>query len=141
MTSIRERILAHLLDVVKPAVGGKAWRSRTSRIDPSEMPCAVVLPEASRVREKLASGPVDDHMTVAVRVYARGTIADQVADPLLCAIHAAIMTDSRLGGLALDTSEADDSVEWDFERSDENTVAVTMRYVIHYRHNRHDLTT
>jgi hypothetical protein len=105
------------------------------------MPCAVLLPESSRARERLASGPVDDHLTVAVRVYARGAIADQVADPLLCAIHAAIMTDPRLGGLALDTSESEEGVEWDFERSDENTVEVTMRYVIHYRHNRHDLTT
>ena len=140
MTSIRERILAQCLALAKPCAAGRAWRSRSDRIAPDEMPCINILPLAGKPRELSTIG-TDERLLVACRVYARGDVPDTAADPVLTALHAALMSDPTLGGLAIDVSEGDDGTVFDFERTDQNSVEATAHYVIRYRHKRNSLTS
>lgn len=61
------------------------------------------------------------------------------ADRLLTAVHAALLTDGNLGGLALGIREQD--CEWEVEDADAVAAAIPARYAITYRTLASDLST
>ena len=81
----------------------------------------------------------DKALDIEVYVYARGTPPDQVADPVVQSVHAALMGEPTLGGLAIDISEAGTSMEPD--EADLTAAGVTMRFRIQYRHQRASLAS
>jgi hypothetical protein len=80
---------------------------------------------------------VEKDLEVHVGVYARGTIPDQVADPVVQAVHALMMVSPSWGGLAIDTTEGDTGI--DMESADDTACWVTMRFVVWYRHSPQNL--
>lgn len=73
-------------------------------VDAADCP-AVVLTIAELRFDPLGSDGVHDLLKagadVAVRIHSRGSPHTTVADPLIAAVHAAVMADPSLGGLAL----------------------------------------
>lgn len=140
MSTIRENILARLKSTTLVAIPGvtKVYRSRADKFGLSDAPALNVLADNEQPSENTI-GKVDADLHVEVQVYHRGTEPDRLADPVVAAVHAAMMADTTLGGLAFDVTE--DGTSWDFDEADGTALIVRMRYIVRYRHNRNSLTT
>jgi hypothetical protein len=68
---------------------------------------------------------------VAVVRDTAGESPEALADRLLVAAHAAIMSDQSLGGLSLGIQEVD--TDWDIEDADGGAAAMPVRYQVIYR--------
>ena len=129
MNTSREGILQALVALVDPLPGMTVFRSREAAFARSEGVCALIRPEEESVVNQVTRLTVRD-LAVEITVIARDQIPDQVADPFVRAIHAAIAADQTLGGRVARIIE--ESTKWDFEVADQNAVAVVMRYVCRY---------
>ncbi|MCE2910209.1 MAG: hypothetical protein LW712_15430 [Burkholderiaceae bacterium] len=133
----REQILqaiATLLAAVPGTTG--VYRSREDAMSREESPAIVVRPDGEQVSEN-TNGYVDARLTVLVEVYARGTVPDQVADPIAEAAFAAMMDNPTLGALAIDVTE--DGTDFDTEGADQDAGFTAMRFVVWHRRPRNRL--
>jgi len=134
--SIRERILQTLVAVLTPvATDGAAtvWRTPSVSITREQCPALVVFPESESLAER-ANDRVTRELTVRITALARAVppdIAETHADALLCAAHAALMSDVNLGGLALGVREVES--EWEVDDADGVAASTSARYQITYR--------
>lgn len=112
-------------------------RSRADKYSGTEAPALNLMPDSEDPAENTI-GQIDARLAVEVQVYQRGVEADRLADPIVEAVHAALMGEPTLGGLAIDMSEAGTS--WDFDETDRTALLVRMRFVVWHRHNRTALT-
>ena len=78
-------------------------------------------------------------MTVRVAIIVRGSIPDQVADPIIESAHAKIMADLTLGGYAIDVQPI--SVSFDLQEADQPAGVIMMDYLVRYRTKVADLTS
>jgi len=108
-------------------------RSRADKFAGSEAPALNLLPDYEDPSEN-SLGFTDARLQVEVQVYHRGTEPDRLADPIVEAVHAAMLGDPTIGGLAIDTAEGGTS--WDFDEADRTALLVRMRFTIWHRHNR-----
>ena len=141
MSTIRESILARLKGTTlagTTSVGARVFRSRADKFTPEEAPALNVRADSETPTEN-AIGKVDADLRVEVQVYQRGTEPDRLADPIVEDVHARMMSDTTLGGLAFDITE--EGTSWDIDEADRTALLVRMRYVIRYRHNRNSLTS
>lgn len=140
MATRREQIL-QAVKARLDALGGLGitgvHRSRADKFSGSEAPALNLLPDSEDPSEN-SLGFTDARLQVEVQVYHRGVEPDRLADPIVEAVHAAIMGQPTLGGLAIDISEAGTS--WDFDETDRTALLVRMRFTIWHRHNRTSLT-
>lgn len=111
-------------------------RSRADKFAGSEAPALNLMPDSEDPSE-VSQGFTDARLQVEVQVYHRGTEADRLADPIVEAVHAAMLGEPTIGGLAIDVTEAGTS--WDFEEADRTALLVRMRFVIWHRHYRETL--
>lgn len=134
MSTKREQIMQAVkaLLAAVPGVTG-VHRSRADKFAGTEAPAINLMPDNEDPSES-NYGQVDARLAVEVQVYHRGAEADRLADPIVEAVHAAMMTDTTLAGLSIDITEAGTS--WDFDESDRTSLLVRMRYVIWHRHAR-----
>ncbi len=72
-------------------------------------------------------------MIVRVGIVARGAVPDQVADPVVSAVHARIMADLTLAGLCYDIQPR--SIVWQLLDADNAAVVVTSEFAVLYRTN------
>lgn len=136
MASIGEQIIAKVVEILEDAGIENVFRSRQIAIK-RNLSTAVLVRPGSEVVE-LFPGVGQWTLTVTVRLLASGEIPDQLADDLVVAIHAALMADIRLGGLAI-LVEPDDR-GWEFGDAEVDLVTVTLPYRITYRTAIADLT-
>lgn len=131
MSTLREGILATVFTTLGTALGtaGTVWRSREGALARNETVAVIVHPDTEAV-EFLASQAAKRGLVISVTVIARGDIADQVADPVVQQMHAALMADETLGGRCARIIEQ--STKWDFEVADKNAVAVEVKYLFLY---------
>lgn len=138
MSSVRERIVRALLDCVQTAVAPVPVLRQPTTAQPREAaPFVAVAVESDLV--------VDTINQVAQRrlVLRLTAVSRHAADPwgeadaLLCQVHAALLADPSLGGLALGIT-ADDT-DFDAEDADAAAVALPAVYHIPYRTQRADL--
>lgn len=97
-----------------------------------QCPALVVLAESESLAER-ANDRVTRELTVRVTALVRVVppmVAETQADALLCAAHAALLTDTNLGGLALGIREVES--EWEVD-ADGVAASVSARYQITYR--------
>lgn len=140
----RESLLAYLTTLMAAVPGVKVYRSREAALARNESPAVVLQPDEEQVTAQVRGMDlVVREFTVSITVIARASgtepVADKVADPLLQALHAAIMVDTTLGGRCAIITEH--STTWDFEVADGTAVAAEARYAIRYQTRASDLTT
>lgn len=140
----REQILGAITGLLNPLSGITVYRSRETAVARTEGNTVDVRPEEESVELRTASLPiVRRNLTVLVTLIVRGTdptlSADEVADPLLQSIHAAIMADRTLGSLC--DLVLEQSTRWTFEIADQTALAAEIRYVVRYATSANDLST
>lgn len=137
--SIREQILDHIATVVLPGtvqVGTRIYRSRAQAYSRSEAPAITVSPgEDNPVNAPRTTGAslgrLDQALPVLIEVYVRGDVPDQLADPIGVDIHARMMADRSLGGLAHDVQP--DGWRPEYEQADASAGWIGQRFLIRYR--------
>jgi hypothetical protein len=144
MNSIREQILLAVMAAVRPTaegLGATVHRSPTVAISREQCPALVVFPESDAITER-ANDRVTRELTVRIVALARAippVAPETEADRLLTAVHAALMADPNLGGLALGIREQE--CEWEVEDADAVAAAIPARYAITYRTLARDISS
>jgi hypothetical protein len=137
--SIREQILAHIATVTLPGtvqVGTRIYRSRVQALSRSEAPALIVSPgEDNPVNAPRTTGAslgrLDQALPVLIETYVRGDVPDQLADPIGVDVHARMMSDRTLGGLAHDVQP--DGWAPQYEAADATAGWIGQRFLIRYR--------
>ncbi len=140
MSTKREQILAAVATKLAPTVGatGRIYRSRQEAFSRNESPAVVIEPGPDNAAaEPVSTCKIDWTFTLVVAVYARGTIADQVADPVVKSVHSLLMADRGLNGLAMDLWPLGRDPQ--FEKGDLAAVWEVLTYRIRYRTSVTDL--
>lgn len=139
MASIREQILSRIANTVLPGtvqVGSRIYRSRVEAYSRSEAPAITVSPgedsPANAPRTTGASlGRLDQSLPVLIEIYVRGNVPDQLADPIGVDVHARMMADRTLGGLAQDVQP--DGWRPQYEPADATAGWIGHKFLIRYR--------
>lgn len=139
MASIREQILNHIATVTLSGtvqVGGRIYRSRAQAYSRSEAPAITVSPgEENPVNAPrtigASLGRLDLALPVLIEVYVRGDVPDQLADPIGVDVHARMMSDRTLGGLAHDVQP--DGWAPQYDQADFTAALIGHRFLVRYR--------
>lgn len=140
MSTKREQILAYIfteLQTVTAATGG-VFRSRVQALSRAQTPSIVVEPVSDKPDASMV-GAIQWSFLVRVAVIARGDVPDQLADPVVSAINAALLADKSLGGLSMDIEPA--SVTFELLNGDQPVGVISLGYTIDYRTIADDLNT
>jgi hypothetical protein len=137
--SIREQILNRIATVTLQGtvqVGSRIYRSRAQAYSRSEAPAITVSPgEDNPVNAPRTTGAslgrLDQALPVLIEVYVRGDVPDQLADPIGVDIHARMMADRTLGGLAHDVQP--DGWRPEYDQADATAGWIGHRFLIRYR--------
>lgn len=137
MNTRREQILSALktkLDGVTLATGG-VYRSRVYALTRAQTP-AIILDPVSDNCDTSMLGVIDWSMLIRIAVVVRGNLAsdisaDQVADPIVNAIHPLVISDKRLGGLTMDIEPV--SATFEIQGGDQPIGVVSLAYSVKYR--------
>lgn len=134
MTTKREQILQAVTTALAAISGVTGvYRSREDALAREESPAVVVRWSEDRPKQ-LVHAMTDSDLVLEIDVYARGTVPDQVADPICEQVHAIIMADPTLGGRCIDVSDDPSSLEID--GADTCAAWVTQRFTVWYRRPR-----
>ena len=137
--SIREQILARIEATVLPGtvqVGIRIYRSRAQAYGRNEAPAISISPgednPVNAPRSIGASlGRLDQTLSVLIEIYVRGNVPDQLADPIGVDVHARMMADRTLGGLAHDVQP--DGWWPQYEQGDATAGWIGHKFLIRYR--------
>lgn len=140
MSSRREQILAYIATTLAGTtqVGSRIYRSRVEAFSRDEAPALVVEPAGDR-GQTYSTCKLDWSLDVAVVVYVRGSIPDQLADPIVVDLHARLMADRSLGGLAVDIIPT--NVDYQRDKADLTSLWMVNTYQVRYRTAAEDLTS
>lgn len=128
--TLRSGILSALQALITAAnVGAAVYRSRETALARSEGAAILIRPEDEPVVKQTQNLAIRD-LTVCFTVLARGQIPDEVADPIIGAMHAALCADQTLGGRVARILE--NGTRWEFEEADQDAVAAEVRYTLRY---------
>ena len=136
--SLREQILDHIATTVLPGtvqVSTRIYRSRAQAYSRSEAPAITVSPgqdnPVNAPRTTGASlGRLDQVLPVLIEIYVRGDVPDQLADPIGVDVHARMMADRTLGGLAHDVQP--DGWRPEYEQADATAGWIGHKFLIRY---------
>jgi hypothetical protein len=140
MTTKREQILAAVDTLLAATAGatGRVYRSRQEAFGKGESESVVIEPgPSSATAEPVSTCKIDWAFTLVILVYARGTVPDQVADPVVKSVHSLLMADRSLGGLVMDIWPMSRTPE--FDRAESAAVVEVLTYRVQYRTSIEDL--
>lgn len=137
----REQILAAIRTALTgtTGVGARIYRSRVEPMARAESPAIVVEPVSDTAEQNTSLPTLDWSLTVRVAVIVRGAIPDQQADPIVESLHAKLMTDLTLGGVAIDIQPQ--SVNFEMVEADQPAGVISCDYLIRYRTSVANLAT
>jgi hypothetical protein len=141
MATKREQILSAIVTTLAGTTGVsmRIYRSRVEPMARAESPAIVVEPITDQPQQNTSLPTLDWSLTVRVAVIVRGTVPDQLADPIVEDMHSKIMADLTLGGYAIDVQP--DAVSFDLVEADQPAGVISCNYLIRYRTAVDDLTT
>lgn len=141
MSSRREQILTYLRTALvgTDGVGTRIYRSRVEPIARAESPALIIEPLNDTPQQNTSLPTLDHTLTVRVVIIVRDTVPDQVADPIIVSLHAKLMADLTLGGLAIDIQPG--PTDFTLESADIPVGVIFCTYRILYRTKVDDLTT
>ena len=130
MTTKRETILAAVRTALTGTTGvsTRIYRNRVEPLSRAESPAIVVEPVTDLCQQNTSLPTLDWTLRIRVVVISRSTIADQAADPTIESLHAKLMADLTLGGLAIDVQPA--QVSFDFVEADVPAAVISCEYDI-----------
>jgi hypothetical protein len=133
MTTKRETILAAVSTALTGTTGvsTRIYRNRAEPLSRAESPAIVVEPVTDLCQQNTSLPTLDWTLRLRVVVISRSTIADQAADPTIESLHAKLMADLTLGGLAIDVQPA--QVSFEFVEADVPAAVISCEYDIRYR--------
>ena len=139
MSSIRERILSRLVATLEgaPSIGCPVYRSRVTPLMRDESPAIIVEPVMDQASQPVIP-KLDWALTVRISIIVRGDTPDQVADPILEAVHAKVMSDLTVAGYAYDVQPQ--STTFELIDADNSAGVVSCEYLVLYRTSLTDLT-
>lgn len=135
MQSIREQLIQAVVTCLTPVAtdqGATIRRQPTVPTDRAHCPALLVFPESETVRR--VNERSERELTLQLVAVSFGTeteAPEPIADRLMTAAHAALMSDVTLGGLALGIRELD--CDWQQDDADMEAAAIPARYQITYR--------
>jgi hypothetical protein len=141
MTTKRETILAAVRTALTDTtgVGTRIYRSRVEPMARAESPAIVIEPVNDTAEQNTSLPTLDWSLTVRVSVIVRGTIPDQLADPIVESLHSKLMADLTLGGYAIDIQPQ--SVSFEMVEADQPAGVISCDYLIRYRTSVTNLAT
>ena len=133
MATKREQILAAITTALASTVGvdGRVYRSRVTAVQRAESPAIVVEPISDTPTQNTSLPTLDWRMRVRVSVIVRGDVPDQLADPVIESMHAKMVADLTLGGLAIDVQP--DEVSFNLVDADQPAGVIFNDYIVQYR--------
>lgn len=140
MTTKREQILSAITSSLAgtAGVGSRIYRSRVEAFARDEAPAIVVEPDTDNA-QTYSDCKLDWTLTVLVAIHTRGSIPDQLADPIAIDVHSKLMADRSLGGLVIDIMPG--QVSWQRDKADLTSLWMVNPFQIRYRTAASDLTT
>ena len=141
MTTKRETILAAVRTALTGTTGvsTRIYRSRVEPMARAESPAIVVEPVNDTAQQNTSLPTLDWSLTVRVAVIVRGAIPDQLADPIVESLHARLMADLTLGGVAIDVQPQ--GVNFEMVEADQPAGVISCDYLIRYRTSVTNLAT
>ena len=132
MASKREQIMAAIAATLAGTAGvsTRIYRSRVDAFARAEAPAIVVQPGQDRALT-YSTCKLDWTLDVVVAVYTRGTIPDQLADPIIVSLNSKLMADRTLGGLVMDIVPT--VVDPQFDKADQTALWSVCTYQVRYR--------
>ena len=139
MASKREQILAAIKTNLTgtTGVGTRIYRSRVAALTRSESPALVLEPITDT--PDINNTRIDWTLRVRVVVIVRGEIPENIADSTIESLHTKILTNTTLGGLAIDIQPSTQSFE--VLDADQPAGVITCEYEIQYRTEYNKLST
>lgn len=141
-TTKREQILVAITNALEDvaAVSGRIYRSRVEAFARNEAPAMVIEPGVdSAAAEPVSTCKIDWTLGVIIAVYTRGSIPDQLADPIILDVHQKLLADRTLGGLAMDIWPSNHDPQ--FAAADQPAGWYVLNYTVRYRTGVTDLST
>jgi hypothetical protein len=141
MTTRRETILAAVRTALTNTTGvsTRIYRSRVEPMARAESPAIVIEPVNDTAEQNTSLPTLDWSLTVRISVIVRGAIPDQLADPIVENMHAKLMADLTLGGVAMDIRPQ--SVNFELVEADQPAGVISCDYLIRYRTANANLAT
>lgn len=141
MATKRETILAAIRTALigTTGVSTRIYRSRVEPMARAESPAIVVEPVSDTAQQNTSLPTLDWSLTVRVAVIVRGAIPDQIADPVVESLHAKLMADLTLGGVAIDVQPQ--SVNFEMVEADQPAGIISCDFLIRYRTSVTNLAT
>ena len=141
MQTHRETILQAV--VTRLGTSTPVYRSRVEALDRDELPAIVVRP-GNEQSQRLGNGVVRRAFQILIEVHARADSgraisADQSADAVIAALHAALYAEKTLGGILADLTDRE-MQEPQFADGDETRVGITLVLEALYATNEKDIT-
>lgn len=133
MTTKREQILTAIATALASTAGvsGRVYRSRVTAMQRAESPAIVIEPISDTPSQNTSLPTLDWRMRVRVTVIVRGDTPDQLADPIIESMHAAMVADLTLGGYAIDVQP--DEVTFNMLDADQPAGVIFNDYIVQYR--------
>lgn len=133
MATKREQILQAIKSALAgtAGVGTRIYRSRTEPISRGESPAIVIEPLRDGPQQNTSLPTLDWTLNARVTVIVRGQVPDQLADPIVEDLHAKLMADLSLGGIAIDIQPG--PVIFELLEADQPAGAISCNYLIRYR--------
>ena len=140
MTTKREQVLAAIRTALTgtTGVGTRIYRSRVEPLARQESPAIVIEPITDQAQQNTSLPTLDWSLTVRIAVIVRGAIPDQLADATVQSLHARLMADLTLGGVAYDVQPS--LVNFELVEADQPAGVISCDYVVRYRTQVADLT-
>lgn len=132
MSSVREQILAKIVELLTPVAGveSRVYRSRVNALQKSELPAILVEP----VSDQAGYTQMDNLswvLKVRVGLILRSETPESDMDPILVSIHSLLMATRDVGGLAMDIIP--ESVTFSNLKDDVTTGTADAIYSVSYR--------
>lgn len=129
----REQILAAIRTALTGTtdVGTRIYRSRVEPMARQESPAIIVEPLKDRCEQNTSLPTLDWSLMVRIAVVIRANVPDQAADPVVESLHAKLMADLTLGGIAIDIQPV--QVEFQAVEADVPAGVVVCDYLVKYR--------
>lgn len=133
MTTKREQILAKISTTLASTAGvsGRVYRSRVTAIARAESPAIIIEPTTDTCQQNTSLPKLDWTMRVRVIVTVRSPNAYTDADSVIESMHALLMADLTLGGLAIDIQPV--ITNFDFFDADQPAGVFSCDYEVLYR--------
>ena len=140
MATKRESIMQALFTALSgtTGVGTRIYRSRVEPVARAESPALVLEPVNDVVEQNTCLPTLDHTLIVRVVVIVRANVPDQTADPIIQSLHAKIVADLSLGGLAIDVQPG--PTEFTLEQADTPVGVIYCTYRVLYRTSVGDLS-